>query len=265
MEMDLFWKLMESPRFWLIIVTVMLIYAIALGILLRAMHKQKALASMYCAVLCDDEGCPQHGTPHICIDTSRLRPKGDERLTGFIPDMGLLNALVKDYDRLRADEKDRLTAMASRSVIREVTHVDLGSKPRRVLLDAKGDPLADQYEKITLTIEIGGRFIFAEGYVQDMRLLDDLIEDHRLLKEQVSALEANNTGWVVKDAQDVSYRSMTDGDVDWTPSQEHAIRFARREDAENFAHHDEDAWRIKLYDPKLQSIATPSGVAPIGT
>jgi len=28
--------------------------------------------------LCEDEGCPQHGIPHVCIDTSRLSLENQE-------------------------------------------------------------------------------------------------------------------------------------------------------------------------------------------
>ena len=59
------------------------------------------------------------------------------------------------------------------------------------------------------------------------------------------------TGWLIENGKDagkgLSYRFINNdkgGIPDWTDDHNKALRFARREDAEQFAYHDEDAWRI---------------------
>ena len=58
-------------------------------------------------------------------------------------------------------------------------------------------------------------------------------------------------GWLIengkKQGEGLAYRFIDNdngGWGGWTEDHNKAIRFARREDAEQFAHHDEDAWRI---------------------
>ena len=62
---------------------------------------------------------------------------------------------------------------------------------------------------------------------------------------------ATETGWLIENGKDsgkgLAYRFMNNekgGIPDWTEDHNKALRFARREDAEQFAHHDEDAWCI---------------------
>jgi hypothetical protein len=62
---------------------------------------------------------------------------------------------------------------------------------------------------------------------------------------------ATETGWLIENGKDadkgVAYRFMNNekgGILDWTEDPAKALRFARRDDAEQFAYHDEDAWRI---------------------
>lgn len=62
---------------------------------------------------------------------------------------------------------------------------------------------------------------------------------------------ATEFGWLIengkKQGDGLAYRFINNdlgGIPDWTEDHNKALRFARREDAEQFAHHDEDAWRI---------------------
>ena len=65
------------------------------------------------------------------------------------------------------------------------------------------------------------------------------------------AAQPTEQGWLIANGKNqgegLAYRFINNdwaGMSDWTEDQDKAIRFARREDAEQFAHHDEDAWRV---------------------
>jgi hypothetical protein len=58
-------------------------------------------------------------------------------------------------------------------------------------------------------------------------------------------------GWLIengkKQGEGLAYRFIDNdmgGMSGWTEDHSKALRFARRQDAEQFAYHDEDAWRI---------------------
>lgn len=62
---------------------------------------------------------------------------------------------------------------------------------------------------------------------------------------------ATEFGWLIENGKKpgagLSYRFINndlDGIPDWTEDPNKALRFARRADAEQFAHHDEDAWCV---------------------
>lgn len=59
------------------------------------------------------------------------------------------------------------------------------------------------------------------------------------------------SGWLIENGKragdGLAYRFMNNdkgGIMGWTKDSLKALRFARRIDAENFCHHDEDAWRV---------------------
>lgn len=55
----------------------------------------------------------------------------------------------------------------------------------------------------------------------------------------------NKGYWLVADGGiNPQYRRMDEMGIHWTPDEDDALRFSRREDAECFACGDEDAWRI---------------------
>ncbi len=61
----------------------------------------------------------------------------------------------------------------------------------------------------------------------------------------------DNGGWIVlngKEGDAVRYRTMKDGLIEWTDDKNEAIRFARRQDADDFSREDEDAWRIVQFN-----------------
>jgi hypothetical protein len=51
-------------------------------------------------------------------------------------------------------------------------------------------------------------------------------------------------GWIVANGDQTKFRFWAEMGPDWTTSREHALRFARRQDAEAFCADDEDAWHI---------------------
>jgi hypothetical protein len=74
---------------------------------------------------------------------------------------------------------------------------------------------------------------------------DAFRELFKAVRERVQA------GWVIengkKEGDGLAYRFMDNdhgGVVGWTPDKDKALRFARRDDAEAFAYHDEHAWRV---------------------
>lgn len=68
---------------------------------------------------------------------------------------------------------------------------------------------------------------------------------------RLARVDANVLGWIIangkKEGEGLAYRFIDNdagGVTGWTPDVNKALRFARREDAEQFAHHDDDAWRM---------------------
>lgn len=94
-------------------------------------------------------------------------------------------------------------------------------------------------------------------------------------KEAELAAKAPPSGFVIANAQRNLWRIMDASGINWSPNKLNALRFARRQDAENFSAEDEDAWLIQELaaedDPKVRKIeareqfATASGMEPAGT
>lgn len=60
-------------------------------------------------------------------------------------------------------------------------------------------------------------------------------------------------GWIVANAAEDKFRTWGDWGPDWTPNRADALRFVLRSDAEKFAEHDEDAWKIVPFDREHQA------------
>lgn len=72
-----------------------------------------------------------------------------------------------------------------------------------------------------------------------------------LAQKPEASIEQFETGWLIENGKNqgdgLAYRYIDNdsgGIPGWTEDHNKALRFARRADAEQFAHHDEDAWRI---------------------
>lgn len=72
-------------------------------------------------------------------------------------------------------------------------------------------------------------------------------EIHRGVVAAAEAFEKARGGWVTANARGDAFRTIDNdsgGIPTWTNDMNEALRFERRADAEMFAHHDEDAWRM---------------------
>jgi hypothetical protein len=91
-----------------------------------------------------------------------------------------------------------------------------------------------------------------EELVFDLRPIAAAEEDERHASfGAVKSAKVTEYGWLVENGKNagegLAYRFINNdngGIWDWTEDHNKALRFARREDAEQFAHHDEDAWRV---------------------
>jgi hypothetical protein len=79
-----------------------------------------------------------------------------------------------------------------------------------------------------------------------------ICEDSALLNSawDFAAKKLQEQGWIICDSrltEKTKFRAIKGGDYLWVEDHEKAIRFLRREDAEDFAEGDEDAWAIIPY------------------
>ena len=121
----------------------------------------------------------------------------------------------------------------------------------RIIADKVGVPsdnlIHEWYQLSTIEHHADGRHLFNRTKFVLQKYAEWLTTPPPAPEKCERRVPKDETGWLIENGSGTAYRFMDNdagGIVSWTPDHDKALRFARRVDAEQFCHHDEDAWAV---------------------